>query len=51
LSDRPSLSETRSASSYLRNHGSAKVLYLSSEAIEPTVLDERTLLCSIYAVI
>jgi hypothetical protein len=51
LGERPSLSETRSAASFLRNHGSAKLLYLSAEPIEPGLLDERTMLCSIYAVI
>ena len=47
----PSLSETRSASSFLRNNANAKILFLSSELIEPRVLDERSLLCSIGAVL
>ena len=49
--EKPSLSETRSASSFLRRDGSAKVVYLSKELIAPQILDDRSLLCSIYAVI
>lgn len=51
LSLKPTLSEVRSAASFLRSHGFAKLLYLSAESIEPVVLDERSMLCSIYAVI
>jgi len=47
----PTLSETRQAASFLKNHSNAKILYLAAEAIKPKVIDERTLLCSIYSVI
>lgn len=48
---RPSLSETRSANSFLRSYRNAKLIYLSIEKIQPKVLDERTLLCSVGAVL
>ena len=51
MSELPTLSETRSASSFLRHYASAKILYLSAEIIEPKVLDDRSLLCSIYSVL
>ena len=51
LTQQPTLSETRSAASFLRNHGSAKLVYLSAESIHAKVLDERSMLCSIYAVV
>lgn len=51
LSEKPTLSETRSAASFLRNHGSAKVLYLSAESIAPFVIDARTMACSIHSVL
>lgn len=50
VTDRPSLSEKRSATSFLRNHGSAKLLYLSAHSINPRVLDARSMHCSIYSV-
>ncbi|MGK5088111.1 hypothetical protein WDW86_11185 [Bdellovibrionota bacterium FG-2] len=50
-SARPTLSESRSASSFLRNHGSAKLLFLSAHLVEPIIVDERSMLCSLYSVI
>jgi hypothetical protein len=47
----PSLSESRSATSFLRSYRNAKLIYLSVEKIQPRVLDDRTLLCSIGAVL
>jgi len=49
--ERPSLSETRSATSFLRNHASAKILYLSVENVPARILDERSMICSIYSVL
>lgn len=51
LTEKPSLSETRSAASFLKKNASAKILYLSAESIPDCVLDDRALLCSIYAVL
>lgn len=51
LGEKPTLSETRSASSFLRHFSSAKLIYLSAESIEPSVLDERTILCSLYSIL
>jgi hypothetical protein len=47
----PSLSETRSASSFLRAHGSAKVLFLSAERISPECRDDRSMACSIGSIL
>lgn len=49
--DKPSLSESRSASSFLRAYGNAKLIYLTHERISPRVLDERSMLSSITAVL
>ncbi len=48
---KPSLSESRSASSFLKSYSGAKLLFLTSEDIEPVIFDERTLMCSIFKVI
>ena len=50
-SDSPSISETRSAASFLRNHANGKILYLSEQVIAARILDERSMLCSIAAVL
>lgn len=50
-SQRPSLSETRSATSFLRNYANAKILFLSTEIIAPDILDERSMLCSLAAIL
>jgi predicted AAA+ superfamily ATPase len=47
----PSLSEVRSAASFLRNHANAKVIYLSAMTTEPKILDDRSMICSLAAVL
>lgn len=49
--EKPSLSQTRSAGSFLRTHAGAKILYLSHHPIKAEILDERSMLCSIAAVL
>lgn len=47
----PTLSEKRSAASFLRKFTGSKIIYATTEIIEPKVLDEKSLLTSIYSVI
>lgn len=47
----PTLSEKRSAASFLRKFINSKIIYLTLEIIEAKVLDERSLLASVYSVI
>lgn len=49
--EKPTLSESRSATSFLGKFASAKILYLSSELVEPKLIDDRNMLCSIYSAI
>lgn len=49
--EKPSLSDTRSGSSFLKNHGSAKIIYASSGRIPAHTPDERTLICSAAALL
>ena len=51
LGDTPTLSETRSAASFLSKHANAKILYLSTELVKPRILNERSMHCSIYSVL
>lgn len=50
-SEYPSLSEVRSAASFLRNHANAKVLYLTAVVTAPKILDDRSMICSLAAVL
>jgi len=50
-SESPSLSEVRSAASFLRNHANAKVLYLTAAMTGPKILDDRSMICSLAAVL
>lgn len=49
--DSPSLSELRSGASFLKNHARAKIIYLSPGIIAPRIMDERSLCCSIAAIL
>lgn len=49
--EHPTLSEVRSANSFLRKFSGAKVLFLSSHVTKPKLLDSRSALASIYAVL
>jgi predicted AAA+ superfamily ATPase len=51
LGEKPSLSEVRSGSSFLRKFSRGKILYLSQEPIVPKVLDARSILASIYHIL
>jgi predicted AAA+ superfamily ATPase len=48
---RPSLSEKRSAMSFLARFPNSKILFLTTQVIEPEVLNEKTLLTSVYSVV
>ena len=48
---RPSLSQSRSAGSFLKKEAGSKVVFLSTQSILPEVLDDRNLICSISYVI
>jgi predicted AAA+ superfamily ATPase len=50
-SENPSISEVRSAASFLRNHANAKILYLTAMVTKPKILDDRSMICSIAAVL
>ncbi len=47
----PSLSEKRSAASFLSRFPSSKIIYASSEVIEPRVMNDRCILASLYSII
>jgi predicted AAA+ superfamily ATPase len=47
----PSLSEVRSAASFLRNHASSKILFLSATITTPKLLDDRSIVCSVASVL
>lgn len=47
----PTLSQKRSGASFLQNFANSKLLYLSDQEIEPEILSDRILYCSISAVI
>jgi len=49
--EKPSLSETRSAGSFLKHFANGKIIYLSTESIDPIIINSRTLLCSIFSVL
>ena len=49
--NRPSLSQTRSAGSFLKKEANSKIVFLSTQPIAPEVIDDRSLLCSIGSVI
>ncbi len=49
--EKPSISEVRSAASFLRRHADAKVLYLTATVTAPKILDDRSMVCSIAAVL
>ena len=49
--EKPTLSETRSATSFLRHHGAGKILYLSQGMSQPKILDDRSMVASIYSVL
>jgi predicted AAA+ superfamily ATPase len=51
VTDEPTLSETRSAASFLRHHANSKIIYLSQALIPAKIFDGRSLHCSISAVI
>jgi predicted AAA+ superfamily ATPase len=51
LGEKPTLSETRSGASFLGKYGSAKVIYLSALEVTPKILNERSMVCSIYSVL
>jgi predicted AAA+ superfamily ATPase len=50
-STKPSLSERRSATSFLSSTRNAKILFLSAELIQETIIDERQMLCSIASIL
>ncbi len=45
------LSERRAAAGFLRKFSNSKIIYLSEAIIKPKVIDDRSLLCSLYSVI
>jgi hypothetical protein len=47
----PNLSQIRSAKSFLANNSSAKIIFLGRRLATPKVLDDRSLFCSIAAVL
>lgn len=47
----PSLSQIRSATRFLRHYASSHLIYLSTVVVDPRVIDDRTMISSIYAVI
>lgn len=49
--EKPSLSEVRSAASFLRNNANAKVLYLTAMVTKPKIMDDRSMICSIASVL
>ena len=49
--DKPSLSQSRSADSFLRQHPEAKVIYLRPDRSPPRVIDSRSLSCAVTALI
>jgi hypothetical protein len=49
--EKPSLSEVRSAASFLRNNANAKFLYLSAVVTKSKILDDRSMICSIASVL
>lgn len=53
LDSRPSLSQTRSADSFLRHYPQAKIIYLlpPGEGSTASILDERSLLCPVSAMV
>jgi predicted AAA+ superfamily ATPase len=51
LEETPSLSETRSAASFLSKYANSKIIYLTPELIKPKIITERSMHCSIYSVL
>jgi predicted AAA+ superfamily ATPase len=51
MGEKPTLSETRSGASFLGKYVSAKMIYLSAQEVSPKILNERSMLCSIYSVL
>ena len=51
LGEKPTLSEIRSGSSFLRRFSRGKILYLSQEIIAPKLLDSRSIMASIYSIL
>jgi hypothetical protein len=48
---KPSLSQIKSAGSFLKKEATSKIIFLSTQPVSPEVIDDRNLLCSIGSVI